>query len=918
MTRQLRWLCAGAISVVVAALLAAPASASLARSITLSAPTTALTGRLITVGGTLSRSPIGTLIIIRRRSGSSWVQVAATRTATASGVYHHQIAVPSVRGTFYYDAYAPATRSLSTAISTTRAIAVRTRVTISLSVSNSSPLDGAAVTLAGTIRPWVVGTSITLQKRVGSASAWSGVALLAPNSTGRFNRRVVPTRDVPTQYRVLAGARGYYTSAVSPTVAVEPYAAVPTVTGFTAAPESPGINVDLSWLPIPGTDPSNATNPANAQTLIIRRSQGAVAPASPTSGSAVATLAATETYFLDSSALARATTYSYAIFLKDLAGHVSRGASATVLSPDPPAGLSWDPVTEPVVPAGSARFLQCPTSTFCMLAGYQSYQTWTAGTWSSPLPLPYQMDAPAAFLSCTSPTFCMLVDWQSYAIYNGQSWGPQISVVSTLPGTVFNSVACTSATFCMATAHDGVSVQWNGSDWTLGPRYGTAGGSYGDSVFCAAANLCWAGIGPQWDGTSWSNLDTGNGTTGNDSMSCVSTTFCMYVDFEGEMSEFTGHSWMAIASPWPATNGGATYADVACASPTFCVSVAQTQDTYQTALVSTFNGSAWTTPTPLHSGQGNYPLVACPSALSCMEVDNYDNHGDEEVTTYANGSWTSPTSVTQGNRLTTASCVRGGTCHVLEYAGSVRTYNGSAWSAPTLADPASGALDIACATESFCGIVDDGGGAVVEIGGVWGPRELVLPPGLGFYSISCTADNACMALTDNGVVAQYKNGSWTTTTPNTGTNVVEGGVGCGSANYCLDGDGHWWNGSTWTAIPGGGGAGGVSCVTSTDCVVAWGRSWQAHAVHVINGVRQGAPVPISAPIYVQNGIDSLSIGCASGAICASVVEGELNTFGPGGVTPGPVLLFGDWPNSVSCASANLCVALVNGLVSVGR
>jgi hypothetical protein len=792
------------------ALVVQPAIAVPSRAITLSVPTSTTTGATMTIRGVLSLTPRGSLVAIRRKSGTSWVAVGYARTTDTTGDYSRWVKAPRSHGRYYYDAYAPAASHGSAATSVVHGVIVRTRVAISLGASASSPTDGRPITVSGGIAPWASGMSAFLQTSVGSG-AWSTLSSLTPTASGRFSRQVTPTPDLRNSYRVVTRTWNYYAPTVSSTV--------------DAFPKAPPFN--------------------------------------------------------------------------------------------------WDPVTEPVVPAGSARSFQCPTSNFCMLAADQSYQTWSDGSWSPPKPLPYQMGGPNPSLSCANATSCMLVDWQSYAVYNGQSWTGPVSTVKTLPGTVFKSVACTSSAFCMATTVDGVSLQWNGSAWSLGPRFGTAGqGGYTDPVNCAAVNLCWAGIGPQWNGTSWAPIESGSPANTNAfaHMSCTSTAFCMYVDALGSMSEYTtANGWTSISSPWPAGTD-TIFPDVACQSSTSCLSVSQTLDTGQATLVSTFNGSTWTTPVTLHSGTANNPLIACPTTLLCMEVDVSDRNGDEEITSYANGAWTAPTQVTHANYLDGVSCVHGGVCHALEYAGNVRTYDGTTWSPPTPIDSSGGAEDISCGTDTFCGVVDNGGGVVIEASGTWGPRQIVMPPGDGFFSISCTADNACMVTSNTGSVAQYNNAQWTTTTPSGGG--VVGSVACGSASYCLDTSAQWWNGTAWAPSPSGTIQGGsaATCVSTTDCILASIADWPHHpnAFHLSNGTWQQAPTPIGPPnASMQNAEAASSIACVTASRCVSIVNGQLNTFSPGGVTLGPTILAGE-QSTVSCARPHLCVATIEGTVSVGR
>lgn len=117
---------------------------------------------------------------------------------------------------------------------------------------------------------------------------------------------------------------------VTTTTAPNPVTAVK-VTGVTAA------SVSLSW-----------TNPVGTYTgVVIRRAVGTTAPASPTSGTLVATVTSHGTSFTDSGLNASAT-YSYAIFGYNFAAVYSAGADVTgqtTTAPQPVTSLKVTTVT---------------------------------------------------------------------------------------------------------------------------------------------------------------------------------------------------------------------------------------------------------------------------------------------------------------------------------------------------------------------------------------------------------------------------------------------------------------------------------------------------------------------------------------------------------------------------------------------
>lgn len=903
-----------------ATLVAAPGFAVITRTISLSMPASTTTGATITVRGTLTHSAVGSLVIISRKSGRSWIQVAAARTKTSAGAYVHSFRVPTSRGTYYYDAFAPKTAQAEAAVSTTRSVVVRTPVSVTLTVSNAFPVDGSDVTLTGAVTPWISGTPVSLQHRIASATTWSTVAALYPNSGGKFTATTVPAPDQSNYYRVVVSQHGYYTRAISRTVSVAPHTSAPPpspVAGFSATPHTPGVGVDLAWNTIPGTDPNNPSDISNNQTLVIRRASGNVAPGTPTSGSAVATLSATQTNFTDTSGLTPGAAYSYSIFLENLSGQFSSASTASVLAPDPPPGIIWGPITNPVPFAGTARFLQCPTPSFCMLLGGLAYQTWNGASWTKPQSLPYQLDV-LKQLSCASATLCMIVDGHSYLVFNGQTWSSPVSLASSLlADDSFGSVACPTSSFCLTTTYKGGSLKWDGSSWSVATDSTPSIPGPSGSIHCASIDLCWAQSGAQWDGTTWTASQQWDTVNGSDQMSCPTTSFCIGVNEYGPMFEYRNGQWNQMISPWP-TGEQVSAADVACTSASFCISVAQSFGSGFSTSVSTFDGTSWSTPVTLHPQVATDPLVACPSASRCLEVDTSDDHADEELAWFQNGVWTAPTLITQANHMAGVSCIPNGACTSVDYAGNIRTYDGTAWSSPTLVDDASGVMNISCGTTTFCAVVDDGGGAVVENNGVWGVRQ-VLTPGEWLTYLSCTSDEACMAMTDTGIAEQYKAGHWTNVT-STSFNFA-GPVACGSMNYCVS-VGYWWNGSSWLEMPSTNGTyyTTATCITALDCLIAFGGNagFKPTAAHFVNGAWQGAPFPIGPPGLSQSEYSTVdSMSCVSSSLCVAIGDG-LVTFSPGGVTMGPYVPIDNGVYSVSCSSSTLCIAIGGDNVLVGN
>lgn len=158
---------------------------------------------------------------------------------------------------------------------------------------------------------------------VAPATPTAGVEITAPapGAAGTVEQITDAGLSQGTTYSYAVFSRdadGHTSAAATVTGATTPGA----VEGLTASPiEGPGVR--LTWT-YPSGDPL-------AQ-LVVRRAEGAVAPATPADGVGVATQtpsAAGALGQLDDSGLAPATTYSYSVFSQDAYGHTSAAATAT-------------------------------------------------------------------------------------------------------------------------------------------------------------------------------------------------------------------------------------------------------------------------------------------------------------------------------------------------------------------------------------------------------------------------------------------------------------------------------------------------------------------------------------------------------------------------------------------------------------
>jgi hypothetical protein len=214
------------------------------------------------------------------------------------------------------------------------------------------------------------------------------------------------------------------------------------------------------------------------------------------------------------------------------------------------------------------------------------------------------------------------------------------------PDALLFGVSCVSDRFCMAVGEVAPGAymtqqplieQFDGSGWTeqVVPTLNANANVTLDSVSCVSTTFCMAvgqspGTGPalvaEFNGTSWSLLTTplasSNPSDGIqlEGVSCISATFCMVAGANPvAMAQFNGSTWNFDATP----AGSEGYDDVTCSSVQLCV--ANTGGSVSSPMQA-YNGSTWSdvsspeVPTNAATGM-TYPAmkaVGCVVAGSCF------------------------------------------------------------------------------------------------------------------------------------------------------------------------------------------------------------------------------------------------------------------------------------------------------------
>ena len=208
-----------------------------------------------------------------------------------------------------------------------------------------------------------------------------------------------------------------------------------------------------------------------------------------------------------------------------------------------------------------------------------------------------------------------------------------------------------------------------------------------------------------------------SGSTLNwDSVSCVSSTFCMAVGpmktptppMPVEPSElWNGSTWSYVSVPVPSVPAQLTH--VSCVTSSFCMAVGNTG---AAIFADEWNGSAWSSTSVAQPSAGDGVLfsVDCLSATDCEAVGQTVPYGTL-AEQWDGTSWTidpGDNPGTQVNLLAGVSCIDPSDCWAVgEENGLVlaERLDGSAWSAvstPDLGGDSVSLDSISCASETFC------------------------------------------------------------------------------------------------------------------------------------------------------------------------------------------------------------------------
>jgi hypothetical protein len=241
-----------------------------------------------------------------------------------------------------------------------------------------------------------------------------------------------------------------------------------------------------------------------------------------------------------------------------------------------------------------------------------------------------------------------------------------------------------------------------------------------------------------YDGTSWTApRRISVRAQGTVDVACGSPTLCITVDERSKTWVYDGSRWtLGPASGLPAPpSRGSSLGYLTCGSATFCMMVSD-------GLAATFNGISWSQPVRFQSKNGQEWAVSCSAARLCGVV-SYRLAG-WTLRVRENGSWQPQILLPNSLDAPSITCAGRDFCMLPNFTGYVATYDAGVVSAVTR--PTLSALGASCLTPSFC-VLDAYEQAFIWNGDTFDDGHFVTNDRLSDDSdISCVKPHFCAAV----------------------------------------------------------------------------------------------------------------------------------------------------------------------------
>jgi hypothetical protein len=487
------------------------------------------------------------------------------------------------------------------------------------------------------------------------------------------------------------------------------------------------------------------------------------------------------------------------------------------------------------------------------------------------------------------------------------SWGAPKDVDPPHNG-VPGSLSCTSPTSCMAVDFDS-AIQLTGSGWStpteIAPEPVTNGLS---AVSCVGTTFCAAmGYNGQtapfstyalvFKGGKWTSTDVSSSAAGGVAISCVTAADCWGIDYNGTLYNYNGSSWTDSS---PLASGGGLLG-ISCPTTLFCAAVGTS------GQVATYNGSSWTTVSSINSD--DLYRVSCTSSTFCIAVSTTGNAYE-----YNGATWGSAVALTTVV-LNSVSCAPATTtCVAVDNDGSSYSFNGSSWSAATTIAAGDQILAVSCSTSTDCEAVDIDNLAHRWNGASWA-RPVTMDYSQGVPDgVSCWTAAHCVATDETGNALTLDGTSWTRRTLADVNNPLRL-PSCTSASFCmvldLDRTALRFRSSSATSVSLNAlhedlFVQAMTCTSSTFCIAMD----EYHTYATYSGSKWSADKQYTETTGSTGFIGQVvGVSCASPTYCVAVsTAGEALTFN-GKRWSAPVRVTLDEIDNVSCAGEGFCVAI---------
>lgn len=411
------------------------------------------------------------------------------------------------------------------------------------------------------------------------------------------------------------------------------------------------------------------------------------------------------------------------------------------------------------------------------------------------------------------------------------------------------------------------------------------------SISCVASGFC--AVGDENHGVvlrekgHWQPVSRFGTAYRFDTVDCVSATFCAAIGGfleNAHASVYDGTGW---STPTPVDLSQAT--DLSCTSASFCVAVGR-------GLYSIYDGSGWSPASRVSSTFGLID-VSCVSSTFCLAAGTRGT-----VFQWDGQAWSQRDEVT--HEAVAISCTSRTQCALFAGDGNVQTYDGTTWSAAEQLTSSGYQGDIECTGPEFCIVTATDDRAAFTYDGEGWTQVPDAPQGL--WSVSCQAAGHCWVARPDGTVVEYRDGRLRRPVMIDRPSGYPVSVSCSTTTDCRAADifgnvVHYVDG-TWSRpnqVDPSGDITAISCPTSRFCVAVDASSTIVTLQHGV----------WSDPVEVRIGrLDSVS--CPTTTFCAAVSEtGKAVTFN--GTTWGhPATIdAGEPQRSVSCPSATFCVSM---------